>query len=423
MDEKEIFVINGGKQLRGEIEVHAAKNAVLPLIACSILIKDTVVLEDCEPLTDVLAMLKIIKSLGGDYSFDGTRLTINCKKANGRVVGPALTTSLRSSVFILGSLISRGKSAEISYPGGCDIGVRPIDIHLDGLRSMGVNVTENDEKILCDGKHLHSGTVLMAFPSVGATENLMMAATLTEGRTVLHNAATEPEIVDLQNFINAMGGSVHGAGTGTIIIDGVKSLHGGVYKPTSDRIVAGTYLIAGAMCGGSVTVRGIRSDYLIAVTAKLRAAGVTITERTESVTVESDGNTRMLRKVDTQPYPGFPTDLQAPIMAMMASSKGRGYVIENLFENRFRHTEELNKMGADIIVCGRAATVKGGALHGEELFAGDLRGGAALVLAALKAEGESTVSGLHHIDRGYYEIENKICMLGGDIKRVKKSCV
>lgn len=422
MDECERFVINGGNRLNGEIKVCAAKNTVLPLIACSILIKDAVILENCEPLTDVLAMLKIIKSLGGEYSFEGSLLRINCKKASGRVVGAPLTTSLRSSVFVLGSLLSRGKYAEISYPGGCDIGVRPIDIHLDGLRSMGVKVTEDDNKIICEGKP-HSATVLMAFPSVGATENLIMAAALTEGRTVLHNAATEPEIVDLQNFINAMGGKIHGAGTGTIIIDGVKALHGGRYKPISDRIVAGTYLIAGAMCGGEVTVRGIRSEYLISLTEKLRASGATVTERPESISVESDGNTRMLRKVDTQPYPGFPTDLQAPIMAMMASSKGRGYVIENLFENRFRHTVELNKMGANIIVCGRAATVKGGELHGAKLSAGDLRGGAALVLAALKAKGQSEIVGLHHIDRGYFEMENKIATLGGDIKRVKSSCV
>ncbi len=423
MDNNEKYIVCGGKRLRGEVEVLAAKNSVLPIIACCITVCGEVRLRNIEPLTDIKNMLLILKSLGGTYLFDGSDLIIDCRKLNKHSVSRDLTGMLRSSVFILGPLVSKFRRAEISYPGGCDIGLRPIDLHLDGLKNLGVSISENDEKIVCDGKGLHAGLVRLAFPSVGATENLIMAATLTEGTTVIHNAAAEPEIVDLQNFINAMGGSVHGAGTGTVIVDGVKTLHGGEYTPIGDRIVAGTYLIAGAMCGGKVTVRGVRSDRLLSLTEKLRAAGAGVTERTDGVTVESSGRLNMLRKVETQPYPGFPTDLQAPVSAMMACSKGRGYIIENLFENRFRHTVELNKMGADIVVCGRAATVRGCTLHAAEVMAEDLRGGAALVLAALKCEGTSTVSGLKHIDRGYYNLEEKITSLGGIIKRVENSCV
>lgn len=419
----EKYIITGGRRLTGEIDVMAAKNAVLPIIACCIMIKDTVVLRGCERLTDIDNMLLIIKSLGGACSFDGNDLTIDCRKVGRHSVNRALSGALRSSVFILGPLLSRLRSAELSYPGGCDIGLRPIDLHLDGLRALGVRLEEDEEKISCDGRGLHSGTVVLAFPSVGATENLIMAAVLTNGRTVLRNAAAEPEIVDLQNFINAMGGCVHGAGSGTVVIDGVKKLHGGAYSPIGDRIAAGTYLIGGAMCGGRVSVRGVRSDHLCALTDKLRAAGAVVTEYPDAVTVESDGNLRAVRKVETQPYPGFPTDLQAPITAMTASSNGRSYIIENLFENRFRHTRELKKMGADIVVCGRAATVRGCRLHGAAVHAEDLRGGAALVLAALKAEGTSEVTGLRHIDRGYCDFEARIASLGGNIKRVKNSCV
>lgn len=416
MNEK--YVIEGGSRLNGEVDVLSAKNAVLPIIACCIMIGDEVVLHNCERLTDIENMLRIINSLGGVYSFEGSTLTVDCRRLGKHTVGKGLSGCLRSSVFILGSLLSRLGFAEISYPGGCDIGLRPIDLHLDGLKCLGVRLTEDEEKITCDGSVMHAGSVVLAFPSVGATENLIMAAALAPGRTVIHNAAAEPEIVDLQNFINTMGGNVHGAGGGTIVIDGVKALHGGHYTPIADRIAAGTYLIGGAMCGGSVTVRGINSAFLLSLTEKLRAAGAVVTEHTDAVTVESTGSLKMLRKVETQPYPGFPTDLQAPVSAMMAASKGRGYIIENLFENRFRHTRELKKMGADIVVCGRAATVRGCRLHGANVVAEDLRGGAALVLAALKAHGASEISGLHHIDRGYFKLEEKIAALGGRIKRV-----
>ena len=417
------YIINGGKKLHGVVDVMAAKNAVLPIIACCIMIKDVVVLKGCERLTDVENMMRIIKNLGGRCDFDSNDLIIDCKKLSRHSVSHELTGALRSSVFILGPLLSRLHRAEISYPGGCDIGLRPIDLHLEGLKNLGVKLSEDEEKISCDGRNIHSGIISLAFPSVGATENLIMAATLASGRTVIRNAAAEPEIIDLQNFINAMGGNVHGAGSGVVIIDGVSSLHGGVYSPIRDRISAGTFLIGGAMCGGKVTVRGIRSDWLFSLTEKLRLAGAVVTEKLGEITVESDGALRILRKVETQPFPGFPTDLQAPITAMMSASKGRGYVIENLFENRFRHTRELKKMGADIIVCGRAATVRGAKLHGANVIAQDLRGGAALVLAGLKAEGKTEIIGLEHIDRGYYNFEEKITSLGGDIKRVKISCV
>ena len=422
MKEMDAYIVTGGNRLFGETEVLAAKNAVLPIIACCIMIKGTVVLHGCEPLTDVLNMLRIVESLGGTCAFEGSDITVDCSGISRHVVGRELSGALRSSVFILGSLISRMRAAELSYPGGCDIGPRPIDLHLEGLRALGVELEEDEEKIGCDGRGLHSGNVTLAFPSVGATENLIMAATLTPGRTVIRNAAAEPEIVDLCSFITAMGGHARLTGN-TAVVDGVERLHGGEYTPIADRIAAGTYLIAGAMCGGRVTVTGADSEFLIPVTGILRAAGAHVTERPFSLTVESDGHLRMIRRLETQPYPGFPTDLQAPVSAMMAVSRGRGYIIENLFENRYRHTRALRRMGADITICGRAATVRGRSLHGAEVEAEDLRGGAALVLAALKARGTSVITGLHHIDRGYYRLEDKLSALGGDIKRVKKPCV
>ena len=416
------YIIEGDNPLFGEVGVKAAKNAVLPIIACCIMIKDKVTLHNCEPLSDVLNMLRIIENLGGEYTFVGNEITIDCSRIKEYKVGHELSGALRSSVFILGSLIARMRNAELSYPGGCDIGPRPIDLHLEGLKAMGVGLIESEDKIVCDGKNLHNAVITLAFPSVGATENLMMAAATTQGKTIIKNAAIEPEITDLCNFINAAGGNVRMTNN-MVTIDGVEELKAVEYTPIGDRIVAGTYLLAGAMCGGMVTVNGIRTEHILSLTEKLRMTGVKITERVDSISLESNGSLRMIRRLETQPYPGFPTDLQAPVSAMMACSRGRGYIIENLFENRYRHIHELRKMGADITVCGRAATVRGSSLHGADVLAEDLRGGAALVLAGLKAKGKTIVEGLHHIDRGYYRLEENLEKLGAKIKRVKKPCV
>ncbi len=414
------YVIEGGYGLYGETEIMSAKNAVLPIIACCAAVRGEVRLGRCEQTSDASAMLDILRSLGGKCRFEGTDIIIDCRGLNRHTVNRALTSRLRSSVFILGPLVAALRKAEISYPGGCDIGVRPIDIHTGGLAALGVSLTEEGDKIVCDGSGLHGGETVLPFPSVGATENLMMAAMLCNGRTVIRNAAQEPEIADLQNFINACGGNVRGAGGRVIIVDGVSELHGTDYIPIGDRIAAGTFLIGGAMCGGRVAVKGVDPSYLKSLTELMNAAGAEVTEYTNALTVQSSGRLKTVRKVETRPYPGFPTDLQAPMTAMMAVGEGKGYIIENLFENRFRHVPELRKMGADITVCGRAATVRGKHIHCAEVAAEDLRGGAALVLAALKAEGRSVVRGINHIDRGYYDFDERLTALGAHIKRVNQ---
>lgn len=414
------YVIEGGYGLYGETEILAAKNAVLPIIACCAAVRGEVRLGRCEQTSDAVAMLDILRSLGGKCRFEGTDIHIDCRDLDRHTVDRTLTSRLRSSVFILGPLVAALRKAEISYPGGCDIGVRPIDIHTGGLAALGVELTEDGDKIVCDGRGLHGGETTLPFPSVGATENLMMAAMLCKGRTVIRNAAQEPEIVDLQNFINACGGHVRGAGGKTIVVEGATALHGVEYTPIGDRIAAGTFLIGGAMCGGELTVKGADPSYLESLTGLLVSAGVEVTEYPNALTVRSTGRLRTVKKAETRPYPGFPTDLQAPMTAMMAAGEGKGYIIENLFENRFRHVPELRKMGADITVCGRAATVRGRRLHGACVNAEDLRGGAALVLAALKADGKSTVRGINHIDRGYYDFDEKLSALGAHIKRVNQ---
>lgn len=411
------YVIRGGNKLFGMTEIMSAKNSLLPLIACSVMTKGEVFLSRCEETSDARNMLAIVNSLGGKCRFENGGIYIDARGVRKYKVGPELTGRLRSSVFILGPLIALLARAEICYPGGCDIGPRPIDLHTGGLRSLGVEIDEDGEHIICDGKDLRGGTVVLPFPSVGATENVMMAAACAKGHTVIRGAAAEPEIVDLQNFINVCGGSVRGAGSSRIDIDGTDSLHGAVFRPSGDRIAAGTFMIGCAMCGGEVTVRGADPSYLAEVTGMLRRSGATVTERTDGATVSSDGMLRAPGRIETRPYPGFPTDLQSPATSLAAVAGGTSYIIENMFENRFRHIPQLRLMGADITVCGRAATVRGRPLHGAEVKAEDLRGGAALVLAALRAEGTSVVSGLEHIDRGYFDFSGKLAALGADIRR------
>ena len=415
----EKYIINGGKRLYGEVRIMSAKNSLLPLIACSVMVNGEVFLSDCERTSDAENMLDIVRGLGGKCRFDDGGIYLDCRRVNGHKTSAELTGKLRSSVFILGPLLSRMHKADICYPGGCDIGLRPIDLHLYGLSSLGVQFTSEGERITgecCSG--LKGCEISLSLPSVGATENIIMAAATAEGRTVIRGAAAEPEIVDLQRFINSCGGRVSGAGTGRVCIDGVSSLHGVSFAPSGDRIAAGTFMIGCAMCGGEVDITGVDAAHVISVTRLLRAAGVEVTERTDGIRVKSSGELRAPGRIETKPYPGFPTDLQAPMTALAAGAKGTSYIIENLFENRFRHVPQLLKMGADITVCGRAATVRGRKLHSADVIAEDLRGGAALVIASLSADGTSTVSGLSHIDRGYYRLDEKFRALGADMKRM-----
>ena len=416
----EILKVNGGRKLNGRISLTAAKNSVLPIVACSLMVKGEIALKNCAPLNDICAMLKIIKSLGGKGEFNQNTIIINTDDADFTPISSNLTGSIRSSVFILGPLLSRYKKAVVSYPGGCEIGLRPIDLHIYALRQLGVKIIEEGGYIFCDGAQMKPGEVYLDFPSVGATENAIMASALLNGKSVIRNAAREPEICDLANFINAMGGKVYGAGGDTIEIEGVKELRGCEYSPLSDRITAGTVLTACAICGGEVVVDKVIPSTLSSVLDKLSRSGSEISVYDESIKIRSNGKIKPIHKIETQPFPGFPTDMQAQFVAMLTRARGCSLMIENLFESRFKYTNELNKMGAKITVKDRIAVIKGvSILRGAEIKAEDLRGGAALVIASLGAEGESKIFGVEHIDRGYYLIEQTFSVLGGEIKRKK----
>ena len=414
------YVIEGGRKLCGTVVLQAAKNSVLPLLAASILTEKRVVIRDTPPITDVLCMAQILRELGAEVSFSGGNAVIESADASCHKISSVLTGELRSSVFMLGSLLTRFRRAIIAYPGGCDIGLRPIDLHLNALKRLGVVISEREGCIHCACERLRGAEILLDFPSVGATENILLAAVKAEGRTVITGAAKEPEIVDLQNFLNAMGAKVAGAGTDVIEIEGVGELGGVNYRPIRDRIEAGTFLIACAVCGGEVETAGLRADDLRLLLHKLRENGCKIHAKNDKIRIESSGMLKCNRRIETMPFPGFPTDLQAQATALNAGAEGCSLIVENLFETRFKYVPELQKMGADIEVKDRHAFVRGvKRLHGASVVAGDLRGGAALVIAALGAEGRTEVLDLSHIDRGYADFRGKLKRLGAEIKRVR----
>ena len=414
------FVIDGGRKLYGSVRVQSAKNSVLPLFAASILTDQPVTIRETPMITDAACMAQILRELGAEVRFHGADVTIDSSNACCHEISSALTKELRSSVFMLGSLLTRFHRALIAYPGGCDIGLRPIDLHLNALKRLGVEITEKEGYIFCHCDNLRGADIVLDFPSVGATENILLAAVKAEGTTVLQGAAKEPEIVDLQNFLNAMGAKVHGAGTDVIQIEGVKSLGGVTYKPIKDRIEAGTFLIACAICGGEVEVAGVQAENIGLLLHKLRENGCKIHIKNDKIRIESNSRLKCNRRIETMPFPGFPTDLQAQATALNAVCEGGALIVENLFETRFKYVPELQKMGADIEVRGRNAFVRGvKSLHGASVVAGDLRGGAALVLAALAAEGTSEVLDLSHIDRGYADLQGKLKSLGAEVRRVR----
>lgn len=413
------FIIDGGNKLFGTVSIESAKNSVLPLLAASVLTDEQVIIRHIPAISDAENMLKILQELGCKIRFENDTVVIDGKNAACHEIPARLTRELRSSVFMLGSVLTRFGRAKISYPGGCDIGLRPIDLHLSGLKRLGVDIREENGYILCEAKKLKGADILLDFPSVGATENILLAAVKAEGETVIRNAAKEPEIVDLQNFLCSMGAKVRGAGSGTIVVQGVKVLHGVEYTPIKDRVEAATYLIAAATCGGEVTTEGITEENIAALLHKLRENSCQIHIKSDKITIKSNGILRAAHLVETMPFPGFPTDMQAQYCALAATARGATLVVENLFETRYKYAAELKRMGADVTVRGRTAIVRGvNALHGANVAAGDLRGGAALVIAALKAEGRSVVSDLFHIDRGYAKMAEKFTALGANMTRV-----
>ena len=419
----EQLVIQGGHPLRGRVKIGGAKNAVLPIIAAALLgSRGVSVLDDVPALEDVYTISSVLRSLGvkADYAAKEHRLTIDASKIATVSAPYELVRKMRASFLIMGPLLAREGRAEISLPGGCAIGTRPIDLHLKGFEALGAQIEITQGAIHASApKGLKGARIYFDFPSVGATENVMMAASCAEGQTILENPALEPEIVDLANYLNVMGAHIRGAGTNRIKIDGVPGLLAADYTIIPDRIEAGTYMVAAAMTGGDVFIENAISEHLKPVVAKLQEAGAEIEEDIAGIRVRADGRMKAI-DLKTMPYPGFPTDMQAQFMALLAVAEGTSVVTETVFENRFMHVEELQRMGAQIRVDGRTATVEGGhTLTGAAVRATDLRAGAAMVLAGLVADGETRVGYIHHIDRGYDDLVAKLVALGADIRRTE----
>ena len=412
------FLVRGGRRLDGQLTVQGAKNSVLPILAATLLARGQVVLLGCPRLRDVDASIRILHHLGCDARWEGEDLAVDTAALDRCEISDLLMREMRSSAIFLGAILARCGQADLSYPGGCELGPRPIDLHLSGLRQLGAEIREEGGFLHCRAAKLRGREILLRMPSVGATENLMLAACGAEGTTVITNAAREPEIVDLQTFLRAAGAEVRGAGTSVVTVRGVGGLHGGEHTVLPDRIVAATLLSAAASAGGEVELLDTDYRQLSTVTAVLAEAGCRVRSGPGRVTLRRDQPLKGVRPIRTAPYPGFPTDAQPPIMAALAKGTGTTVLVENMFESRYRHVDELCRMGADIRVEGRVAVVCGvERLHGASLRSADLRGGAALVVAALGAEGSSEITGLAHIDRGYFGLEDTLRSLGAEISR------
>jgi UDP-N-acetylglucosamine 1-carboxyvinyltransferase len=412
------YIINGGKKLNGTVNVQGAKNSVLPLLAAALLTDETTVLQGCPNLIDITNMSRILQTLGADVSFGDNLVTISSKNLLSHEIPCRLAREIRGSIFLLGSVLGRMGVAKVAYPGGCDIGKRPIDIHIKALNELGVKTTEKYGYVYCDAKDMHAENITLSYPSVGATENVMLLTACLSGVTTLNNAAKEPEIEDLQNFLNAMGAKIEGAGTSQIKITGVKKLSGTQFKVMPDRIAAGTYLLACAATGGEITLTNVNPSHISALLNVLYGAGFNICEGENQLTIASSGGFGGFGLIQTEPHPGFPTDLQAQISTLACVANGESVINENIFETRFKHIPELIKMGAQIDVNDKTATIRGVPfLTGAEVAAGDLRGGASLVIAGLAARGTTTVNQIHHIERGYENFDAVLRSLGADIKK------
>ena len=417
----EKLFINGGHPLRGRVKISGAKNAVLPIIAATLLGQVSPSrLEEVPNLDDVHTISTVLEKLGVSIAFNAEEntLTVDSSEIKCCEAPYELVRKMRASFLIMGPLLARCGEARISLPGGCAIGTRPIDLHLKGFEALGADINIGHGFIEAKAPNgLKGARIYLDFPSVGATENILMAASMAEGQTILENPAQEPEIIDLANYLNMMGAKIRGAGTNVIKIDGVKKLTGRNYTIIPDRIEAGTYMVAAAMTQGDVYIENAISEHLKPVIAKLKEAGVTIEEDIDGIRVACDRKTKAV-DIKTMPYPGFPTDMQAQFMAMLAVSYGTGSVTETVFENRFMHVDELKRMGAKIQVDGRTSVIEGvEKLQGCQVKATDRRAGAAMVLAGLVAEGETQVGYIHHIDRGYDNLVEKLVGLGADIRR------
>ncbi len=413
------IVVSKSNPLKGNVKIDGAKNAVLPIITATLLAKGKSTLRGVPNLRDVHVISDLLRHLGAKVEYKDDVLTVDASNITTCEAPYELVRKMRASFLVMGPLLARFNNTKISMPGGCAIGTRPIDLHLKGFKCLGAEVEMDHGFVEARTEKLLGAKLYLDFPSVGATENIMMAASLAEGTTIIENAAEEPEIVDLANFLNEMGANIKGAGTDTIKITGVKELHGAEHNVIPDRIEAATYMVAAAMTKGDITIENVIMEHLKPVTAKLKEAGCEIIEMENAVRVIGP---EVLKPIDikTLPHPGFPTDVQAQFMAMLTVANGSGVVIETVFENRFMHVAEFNRMGANIKIEGRSAIVNGvKQLHGASVNATDLRAGAALILCGLIAEGETQIGEIYHIQRGYVDIDKKISALGGNIKIVE----
>lgn len=420
------LIINGGKRLGGEISVHGSKNAVLPIMAASLLIKGETVLHNVPNLSDVSASIDILEYLGAKVKREGGTLIINAAEIINNDIPESMMLEMRSSIIFLGSLLARCRQAYMCRPGGCDIGIRPIDLHLEALSALGAMVEERGSCISCIARELRGARLVLSFPSVGATENAIIAATLAKGKTTIINAAREPEICDLADFLNSCGARITGAGEGVIEIDGVDMLHPTQHGIIPDRVLAATYMSAAALNSNELVIKNILPSHLAPVIPVYMKMGCRLYLNDDELKLVAPKRIKHIKHIKTLPYPGFPTDCQALAAAVLIKARGTSVISEGVFENRFNYAAELNRLGADISVDGRTAIIYGvKRLCGAKLRCTDLRGGAAMVIAALAAEGESTVTQLNHIDRGYEAIEESLASVGADIKRIndeKKEC-
>ena len=411
------ITVEGGRRLRGELTVQGAKNSVLPILAACVLCGDVCVIRRCPRLADVETCGAILRHLGCRVCRQGEDLLVDSSGMDRWDIPDDLMRRMRSSVIFLGPVLARCGRADLSYPGGCELGPRPIDLHLLALRRLGAEIDEDCGTLRCRGEGLRGAEIDLSIPSVGATENAMLAACGARGTTVISNAAREPEIVDLQRFLQKMGAEVRGAGTSTITVEGRRKLHGCCHRCIGDRIAASTYLCAAAAAGGDICLRGVDYRHLSTVITALQQAGCRISSRDRCIRLVSDGALRGICPVRTAPYPGFPTDAQAVLMAALLRAEGTTMFVENVFQSRYRHVSELARLGADIRLEGRVAVVCGvPRLRGAAVRSTDLRCGAALAVAGLQAEGTTLVEEIHHIKRGYGDLAGDLARLGADIK-------
>lgn len=416
----ERLVIQGGVKLRGELEVHGAKNSSLPILAATILCDDTTVLHNCPNLTDVKAANEILKYIGCAIKVEGNTVIIDPTNITKSEIPEYLMRQMRSSIVFLGAIVSKLGKAKISFPGGCELGPRPIDLHLSGLRKLGLNIKEEGGYLDCslESKKFTGSKISLSFPSVGATENIILAAVKAEGTTIITNAAQEPEILDLANYLNSCGAKIYGAGKSTVVIEGVDSLNGTEHRIMPDRIVAATYLCCGAVTQGELLIRNLSSYDLESILPIIEEMGCKIVTGHDSIYIRGREKLKPIKCLRTMPYPGFPTDAQSPLMAMSTIAEGTSMFVENIFENRFKVAGELIRMGSDISIEGKVAVVNGvEKLYGATVEASDLRGGAALVIAGLAAEGKTIIVNIGHIDRGYENIEENLKKIEAKIIR------